>query len=113
MNFVFSYGTLQNKAVQTDTFGRELAGQPDSLPGYTISLIPILDAELAAADGQSHYANAERSSNPEDAISGTVFEVTDEELLLADRYEAPAHYRRILVTLRSGQQAWVYVHSPG
>lgn len=108
---LFSYGTLRNESVQLATFGRELTGRADSLPGYAIRLIPILDLNEVPASGQSHYANAEPSSNPEDAISGTVFEITDEELAAADQYEAPADYRRIRLTLQSGTQAWVYIHS--
>jgi gamma-glutamylcyclotransferase (GGCT)/AIG2-like uncharacterized protein YtfP len=59
--------------------------------------------------GESTYANAELSSNPEDSVSGTVFEVTEQELAAADQYEEGADYGRILVTLKSGDQAWVYV----
>jgi hypothetical protein len=40
------------------------------------------------------------------------FEVTEQELTAADQYEKIASYRRILVTLRSGDRAWVYVHAP-
>ena len=50
-----------------------------------------------------------RGSNPEDAVPGTVFEITAHELAAADQYEEGAAYRRIPVTLRSGAQAWVYV----
>jgi hypothetical protein len=32
---LFSYGTLQDRAVQVANFGRLLLGRPDSLPGYT------------------------------------------------------------------------------
>src|SRR5579871_1487612 len=32
---LFSYGTLQEKNVQIATFGRELTGRRDALPGYT------------------------------------------------------------------------------
>ena len=37
---------------------------------------------------------------------------TDAELAAADEYERPALYRRVEVTLASGRQAWVYVHTP-
>jgi hypothetical protein len=36
-----------------------------------------------------------------------VFEITAEELAAADRYEV-AEYTRVLVTLKSGVEAWVY-----
>ena len=99
---LFSYGTLQDKNVQIANFGRELTGREDALPGYIRGMV---------ACGESHYANAEPSFNPEDAVSGTVFEITEQELAAADEYEEDAEYRRILVTLRSGDRAWVYLRT--
>ena len=93
---LFSYGTLQDASVQIANFGRELSGCEDSLPGYTRRLIATAEAQ---------YWNVETSSNPEDAVSGTVFAVTEQELAAADKYEEGAEYRRISVTLRSGDQA--------
>lgn len=95
---LFSYGTLQQKAVQIANFGRELEGSEDALPGYTIQILPV-----------SNYANAVPSANPQDEIAGTVFEVTDADLIAADKYEEDADYRRVLVTLRSSKEAWVYL----
>ena len=106
---LFSYGTLQYQNVQIANFGRILTGREDSLLGYTRGRVPITDPEVVASSGESYYANALPSSNPEDAVSGTVFEVTEEDLAAADRYEEPAGYRRISVTLRSGVRAWVYI----
>ena len=108
---LFSYGTLQHRDVQVSNFGRELSGREDALPGFARRLVPILDPQLAAASGQSHHANAEPSANPEDAVTGTVFEITGPELEAADKYEEVAGYHRISVTLRSGTQAWVYVRT--
>jgi gamma-glutamylcyclotransferase (GGCT)/AIG2-like uncharacterized protein YtfP len=102
MTLLFSYGSLQERRVQLANFRRELAGRADSLPSYTRRLV---------TNGESTYANAEATSNPEDAIDGMAFEVTEQELVAADRYEETASYRRILVTLRSGDRAWVYVHA--
>jgi gamma-glutamylcyclotransferase (GGCT)/AIG2-like uncharacterized protein YtfP len=104
---LFSYGTLQDKDVQIANFGRELTGREDALPGYTRRLVAITDPKEVELSGESYYANAEPSSNSEDAVTGTVFEITEQELAAADKYEEPAEYRRILVTLRSGNQAWV------
>jgi gamma-glutamylcyclotransferase (GGCT)/AIG2-like uncharacterized protein YtfP len=106
---LFSYGTLQHKSVQIANFGRELNGRKDSLPGYTRGRVPITDPDVVASSGESHYANAVPSSNPEDAVSGTVFEITEQDLAAADRYEEPAGYRRVSVTLGSGDRAWVYL----
>jgi len=108
---LFSYGTLQNPKVQISSFGRELTGREDVLPGYVRRRVPILDPRAAAWIGQTHYANVEPSADPEDSVTGIVFEITEQELAAADQYEAGADYRRISVTLRSGDQAWVYVRS--
>jgi len=97
---LFSYGTLQNRDVQIANFGRELTGREDTLPSYALA-DPVLS-------DKSQYVNIKRSSNPEDAVSGTVFEITEHELAAADRYEEDADYHRILVALRSGDHAWVY-----
>ena len=108
MPLVFSYGTLQQPNVQRDTFGRLLEGSPDELPGYRLSMLRIGNREVVATSGATHHPIAGFSGNPADRIPGTVFEITDEELASADRYEIPA-YRRVLVDLASGTRAWVYV----
>jgi gamma-glutamylcyclotransferase (GGCT)/AIG2-like uncharacterized protein YtfP len=96
---LFSYGALRHKDVQNATFGRELTGREDLLPGY---------ARTITQSGEDLYFNIEPSSSPEDAVSGIVFEITEQELVAADRYEKERKYRRIFVTLRSGVQAWAY-----
>jgi gamma-glutamylcyclotransferase (GGCT)/AIG2-like uncharacterized protein YtfP len=106
---LFSYGTLQHKSVQIASFGRELTGRKDVLPGYTRGRVPITDPDVVASSGESYYENAVPASNPEDAVSGTVFEITEEDLAAADQYEEPAGYRRFSVTLGSGDRAWVYL----
>jgi gamma-glutamylcyclotransferase (GGCT)/AIG2-like uncharacterized protein YtfP len=108
---LFSYGTLQQKTVQIATFGRELVGRQDVLSGYARRMVAIDDSRVLASSSETHYANAEPTSDPEDAVAGTVFEVTERELAAADKYEEVAHYRRISVTLRSGDQAWVYIRA--
>ncbi len=108
---LFSYGSLQNKNVQIANFGRELKGRADSLPGYARRMVPIIDPKLMASSGESHHANVEPTSNPDDAVPGTVFEITEQELAAADIYEEVADYRRIFVKLKSGDQAWVYLRA--
>ena len=107
MPFLFSYGTLQQEAVQLSTFGRLLQGQPDELVGFEQSLLKIEDPEFVATSGKSHHAIVKFNGRNDSRVSGTVFEVTETELASADKYE-PAGYKRISAPLASGKQAWVY-----
>jgi hypothetical protein len=70
--YLFSYGTLQTEAVQLATFGRRLAGQPDALDSYRLTLIPIQDQNVVASSGATHYRNAQFTGNAADCIEGTV-----------------------------------------
>jgi len=108
---LFSYGTLQTEPVQLDTFGRRLDGNPDQLPGYTLTMIRIQKPEVAALIGATHTRNAHRTAIESDVIEGTVFRVTREELERSDEYEKLADYERVRVELKSGLEAWVYSHS--
>jgi gamma-glutamylcyclotransferase (GGCT)/AIG2-like uncharacterized protein YtfP len=108
---LFSYGTLQRRDVQITQFGRALAGRADALPGYVLGEVAIADPQEAASLGQSHFANAEPSADPDAAIPGTVLELTEAELAAADRYEEGAQYRRMWLRLRSGIDAWVYLRA--
>jgi len=106
--FLFSYGTLRLEPVQRATFGRTLDGQPDQLPGYTLTLLEIQDPAVIATSGMTHHPILVRSGRPQDLVDGTVFAITPAELLHADAYEV-ADYQRQRVTLASGLAAWVYV----
>jgi gamma-glutamylcyclotransferase (GGCT)/AIG2-like uncharacterized protein YtfP len=105
---LFSYGTLQQEGVQMATFGRRLAGQPDALPGYRREMVRITDPQVIAASGADHHPIVLTSSDPDDAVAGTVFEISQAELDAADTYEV-SDYTRIAVRLTSGLDAWVYV----
>jgi hypothetical protein len=96
---LFSYGTLQDKAVQRATFGRELTGWPDAIMGYAQSLVAIDDPEVIATSGKTHHPIVRASTDPNDEIPGTVFEITAEELAAADEYEV-SDYQRVSVPLR-------------
>ena len=108
MPLLFSYGTLQQAEVQRATFGRLLEGASDALVGFEEALVRIEDERVLATSGRTHHPIVRFNGDDSSRVSGTVFEITDEELLNADRYEVAA-YRRIAVTLASGRQAWVYV----
>lgn len=105
---LFSYGTLQDKAVQLSSFGRELVGQPDRMAGYKQAYVEITDPEVLATSGKTHHPIVSPSDNPKDTVSGMVFQVTAQELSAADAYEV-SDYKRVAVGLVSGLTAWVYV----
>jgi hypothetical protein len=101
MPYLFSYGTLQEEAVQRATFGRVLSGDHDALPAF----------ELASSrDGR--HADIRFNGRADSRVSGTVFDVTDAELVEADGYEQPDGYARMQVTLASGRPAWVFREDP-
>ncbi|GAA4581489.1 gamma-glutamylcyclotransferase [Planotetraspora phitsanulokensis] len=107
---LFSYGTLQDPAVQTANFGRLLEGRPDALPGYKSSIVQITDPEVLAVSGAAWHPIVTATGDPADQVQGTVFRITESELAAADEYEV-SDYTRIRVTLLSGTHAWVYVEA--
>jgi gamma-glutamylcyclotransferase (GGCT)/AIG2-like uncharacterized protein YtfP len=102
MPLLFSYGTLQEAETQRATFGRELSGQADELPGY---------APCFVRHGPHTYRNVRFNGRGDSRIVGTLFEVTDEELAGSDVYEREAAYERVEATLASGRRAWVYMNT--
>lgn len=111
MSLLFSYGTLQQEEVQLSTFGRKLEGEKDLLLGYEPSLVKIADPGVAARLGRTHHDNVRPTGDDWSSVQGTVFNVTDEELATADRFEAEFAYTRIRAALASGKEAWVYIHA--
>ena len=106
--FLFSYGTLQKEKVQLELFGRLLHGTKDILEGYKISFIEIKDETFLSKGEDKLQQTLITSTNKADKIEGTVFEISKEELLLADKYE-PDNYKRVKVSLQSGKRAWIYI----
>jgi hypothetical protein len=107
MPLLFSYGTLQEEAVQMSTFGRVLQGQPDELIGFEQSWLRIEDPQFVATSGRPHHAIVRFNGRHDSRVSGMVFELSESELASADEYE-PVGYTRISARLASGKQAWVY-----
>jgi len=105
--YLFSYGTLQKQKVQIELFGRILQGSGDTLIGYKVSTIEIKD-ESFLLKGEQKYQLTAVISKDNDNIKGTVFEITEEELRLANKYE-PVNYKRVKVVLESGKEAWIYI----
>ena len=107
---LFSYGTLQLEKVQLETFGRRLNGTQDILKGYRIEQLRITDIDVLDKSEQEFHPIAMPSTNENDDIKGMLFEISHEELLLADSYEVE-DYKRILVIFQSGKKGWIYVKS--
>lgn len=107
-NYLFSYGTLQKEEVQLKLFGRIFKGSADKLQGYKTAAIEITDEAFLSKGEQKNQLTAIISHHKNDTIEGTAFEVTEQELLLADKYE-PDGYKRIKVALTSGKEAWIYL----
>ena len=104
---LFSYGTLRQRDVQLSTFGRKLAGADDAIVGYRLEWLTITDPHVIETSGSDRHPVL-KPGTADDAVDGSVFEITETELAAADEYEVD-DYRRVLVPLRSGRQAWVYV----
>jgi hypothetical protein len=107
MPLLFSYGTLQQDAVQLAIFGRRLRGHPDELVGFEQGLFTVADPDFAARSGKPEHAIVRFNGRPESRVKGTALEVSESELAMADAYE-PAGYERVSTMLASGNTAWVY-----
>lgn len=107
MELLFSYGTLQQRNVQIANFGRELKGHTDSLPQFVLGDIVITDERVIRESGKSIHQILEFTGNSQDEVTGTVFEITTEELHQADDYEVD-DYKRVSATLKSGTTCWIY-----
>ena len=106
---LFSYGTLQLEEVQLETFGRKLDGNADALHEYKLVMITITDEEFVIKSGTADHRSLQFTGNSMDVVEGIVFKLTRNELEQADSYE-PEGYERVRVQLRSGTNAWVFVH---
>lgn len=100
MKKVFIYGTLCDKNLRKEITGREVpVSFTGKLTGFELS--SVFD------DGHS-YPIIIQNENSDQIINGDVIEVNDEELLLLDQYEGRL-YRRVMVCLKNGLQAWSYI----
>ena len=111
MPVLFSYGTLQQDDVQLATLGRRLRGDRDELLRCEPSLVKIEDPAVVSATQKTHHANVTFNVNDSSRVPGTVFEITDDDLVRFDIYESVFDYRRVAAELASGKKAWVYVRA--
>ena len=103
MEKLFAYGTLKDKHIQETIFGRTLSGVPDRLIGFVINYI-----EIEEEFGLEKYPIITATDNPDDIVTGIVYDITEEDVNRADTYEG-LHYKRIEATLESLQTAWAYI----
>lgn len=108
---LFSYGTLQQRAVQLANYHRALEGTKDVLAGYALAPLCITDPRVVEISGKAVHTIARATGNASDRIMGTVFMLSEAELEVTDVYEVDA-YSRIEARLESGRMAWVYVGPP-
>lgn len=100
MDYLFSYGTLQDHQVQQYIFGRLLKGKTDSVLGFK-------KLENAV---YGRYPLVTNTNNPEDKVAGVAYEVSETDLKKADIYETSA-YKRQKFPLESGDKAWIYIEN--
>jgi len=80
VEFLFAYGSLQDKNVQKEILGRSLVGNPDILENYAIQkniLIDNLYPVITKAPGES--------------VMGAVFTIKEDDLHLLDSYEGESY----------------------
>lgn len=97
MEKLFTYGSLQYPDIQMKLFNSTLVGTRDILIGYEKGKLEVEGKTFNIA-----------TPNPDGKIEGTVYDLTDEQLARADRYEGKG-YKRIRVSLLSGSEVWLYV----
>ena len=107
MELLFSYGTLQQENVQIANFGRVLVGSSDSLLCYRIEQLKITNARVLQESGKEFHPILKYTGNPEDNVTGAVFELTAAEITCADDYEVEG-YKRVRAKLKSGRSCWIY-----
>lgn len=107
-HYLFSYGTLQLEKVQIETYGRKLLGVKDSLIGYRLDNIKIIDTGVVKTSGKNFHPIARKTASPNDRIDGIIYEITEEELRATDKYEV-SDYQRVLENFTSNRKAWIYI----
>ncbi|MEO9510883.1 MAG: gamma-glutamylcyclotransferase family protein [Flavobacteriaceae bacterium] len=101
MEYLFTYGTLQDLQLQQAIFGHLLLrGKTDFLAGFQ-------RLENAV---YGRYPLVMQTNNAKHKVKGKVYEVSLLDLQKADAYETSA-YQRKKMKLESGLEAWLYVEN--
>ena len=77
---------------------------------WCVKKLKITDPHVIAVSGESTHRILSYTGNDADYVEGTMFDITQAELIQADKYEV-SDYKRISVKLASGIDAWVYVRT--
>ena len=93
---LFIYGSLRDKEVQEQLFGKHLDTTPQTLQGY--KKIPTY------IEGQ-RYATI--LPDPHHTVEGDIILVSEEELKKIDSYEYPEFQRKPIEI--EGKKVWVYI----
>ncbi len=95
---LFSYGTIQDKTIQLELFGKELGFTEDSLSGYEV----INDLEI---QGKVYPRLGKEKQG---VVYGSLYCLTKEQMRVVDEYETSA-YCRISVKSDKGLSVQVYL----
>lgn len=71
-------------------------------------MVKIEDPSVVQTSGKIHHPIVKIIGRVPDEVAGTVFRITTQELLNAEKYEVAA-YKRVAVTLKYGIPARVHV----
>jgi gamma-glutamylcyclotransferase (GGCT)/AIG2-like uncharacterized protein YtfP len=95
---LFVYGILLDPKRREEVIGRKMPySEPDTLSGFAVDDVVI--------EGEHYPALVPRVSS---MVHGSIVMIHEEELRILDEYETDA-YKRDIVTLMSGKEAWVFV----
>lgn len=83
---------LRDPAVQGATFGRELGGVGEVLPGFRLDTVEITDSDVVSTSGSPRHSIAKATGDPTDHGEGTVFEISDRS------YSAPTNMRSATIS---------------
>jgi gamma-glutamylcyclotransferase (GGCT)/AIG2-like uncharacterized protein YtfP len=95
---LFVYGTLMDPDTRADVIGRSLPYmEPDSLCGFSVETVEIENTTYPALVPNGH-----------NIVHGAIIILHEDELKSLDEYETDV-YKRQMVRLMSGKEAWVFV----
>ena len=80
------------------------------MPGYRQDMVEITDPVVIQTSGCKFHPIVVHTGDKSDEVTGSVFEISDDELIAADNYEV-SNYKRVQIALKSGKSAWVYVQA--